>query len=444
MDYAVLPPEINSARMYAGMGSTPMLTAAAGWDRLAATLTSTAGSYRAVLAELTDGPWQGSSAAAMAAAGKPYSAWMNATAAQAAETANQARAAAAAYEAAFAATVPPPVITANRAALTTLVSTNVFGQNSVAIAANQADYQQMWAQDAAAMYTYAANSAAAAPSSSAFTAPPQTTNPAGAAAANPGPLTQLAQQIAANPTLKALGPFIGSVTAWEDFPVGADGFSFWELMFLTPTIAGAETAAKAFAATLSAGGAGAALSSSVSTGVAPAQALLGASAPTSAGSYGSGLSAGLGRAMPVGGLSVPPTWATSPETIRLAAKVLPAAGAASLPEAGMAAPGGMLGGVPPVASVVSTGGSGRPGSGGRSDTGAHAEKIRPTSKGGDVSARPVRSGQPGTGEHTSSERDELGKLRELLADLAKERDALERSADSLLGLAGLRPVSGRR
>ncbi|HEU0191824.1 MAG TPA: PPE domain-containing protein, partial [Mycobacterium sp.] len=48
MDYAVLPPEVNSARMYAGSGSAPMLAAASAWDRLAATLTSTAGSYRAV------------------------------------------------------------------------------------------------------------------------------------------------------------------------------------------------------------------------------------------------------------------------------------------------------------------------------------------------------------------------------------------------------------
>jgi hypothetical protein len=48
----------------------------------------------------------------MAAAAAPYVTWMNGSAAQAEETANQARAAAAAYETAFAATVPPPVIEA--------------------------------------------------------------------------------------------------------------------------------------------------------------------------------------------------------------------------------------------------------------------------------------------------------------------------------------------
>ncbi|WP_420891510.1 PPE domain-containing protein, partial [Mycobacterium montefiorense] len=31
MDYAALPPEINSGRMYAGAGSVPMWLAAAAW-----------------------------------------------------------------------------------------------------------------------------------------------------------------------------------------------------------------------------------------------------------------------------------------------------------------------------------------------------------------------------------------------------------------------------
>src|SRR5574337_2176149 len=161
MDYAVLPPEVNSARMYAGAGVGPMMVAAAAWDRLAATLGSAAGSYRAVVSELTDSSWQGPASASMTAAVEPYVQWMNATAAQAPRTADQARVAAAAYEAAFAATVPPPVIAANRAALSSLQATTVFGQNSAAIAANQAYYGEMWAQDAAAMHAYAANSAAA-------------------------------------------------------------------------------------------------------------------------------------------------------------------------------------------------------------------------------------------------------------------------------------------
>ena len=47
-------------------------------------------------------------------------------------------------------TVPPPVIAANRVLLMTLIATNFFGQNTPAIAATDAQYMEMWAQDAAA------------------------------------------------------------------------------------------------------------------------------------------------------------------------------------------------------------------------------------------------------------------------------------------------------
>jgi PPE-repeat protein len=61
----------------------------------------------------------------------------------------------AAYEAAFAMTVPPPVIAANRALLMALIATNFFGQKTPAIMATEAQYTEMWAQDAAAMFGYA-------------------------------------------------------------------------------------------------------------------------------------------------------------------------------------------------------------------------------------------------------------------------------------------------
>lgn len=97
---------------------------------------------------------------------------MSATAAQAEQTAAQAEAAAAAFDAAFAATVPPPLIAANRAQLAVLVATSILGQNTPAIAATEAQYFQMWAQDAAAMYSYAGASAAATELSP-FTTPQQ-------------------------------------------------------------------------------------------------------------------------------------------------------------------------------------------------------------------------------------------------------------------------------
>jgi PPE-repeat protein len=180
MDFAFLPPEINSGRMYTGPGAGPMLAAAAAWDDLATELSSTAASYASTVSSLTGGTWQGPSSESMATAAATYVEWMNTTAAQAELTSTQAKAAVAAYEAAFAATVPPPVIEANRALLMMLIATNILGQNTPAIAATEAHYMEMWAQDAGAMYGYA-GSASSASVLTPFTEPPQTTNPAGAA-----------------------------------------------------------------------------------------------------------------------------------------------------------------------------------------------------------------------------------------------------------------------
>src|SRR5208337_1342419 len=177
MDYGAFPPEINSARMYAGPGPESMLAAAAAWNGLAAQLHSGAATYTSVISGLTDGPWLGPSSTAMAAAAAPYAAWMSTTAGQAELAAAQAQAAAGAYETAFAMTVPPPEIAANRAQLMSLVATNILGQNTPAIAATEAQYGEMWTQDAAAMYGYAASSASASVLKP-FSQPAQVTNPA--------------------------------------------------------------------------------------------------------------------------------------------------------------------------------------------------------------------------------------------------------------------------
>jgi PPE-repeat protein len=179
MDFGMLPPEVNSARMYTGPGAGPMLSAATAWNELAAQLHSSALSYSSTISGLT-ARWQGPSSATMAAATAPYTAWMSATATVAEQAAAQARAAAAAYETAFAATVPPQIVAANRALLMSLIATNLLGQNTPAIAATESHYAEMWAQDAAAMFGYAGSSAAASQLTP-FTEPPQTTNPAEAA-----------------------------------------------------------------------------------------------------------------------------------------------------------------------------------------------------------------------------------------------------------------------
>jgi len=53
LDFAALPPEINSGLMYAGPGSGPMLAASVAWDALADNLYSRAISYGSVISDLT-------------------------------------------------------------------------------------------------------------------------------------------------------------------------------------------------------------------------------------------------------------------------------------------------------------------------------------------------------------------------------------------------------
>jgi PPE-repeat protein len=201
MDYAFFPPEFNSARMYSGPGSGSLLAAAGSWDSLSAELGTTAESYESVVSGLTTLHWRGPASESMTAAATPYVQWLTATAQQTKQTAMQARAAAAAFDQAFAMTVPPPVIAANRAQLLALIATNFFGQNTAAIAAAEAQYAEMWAQDATAMNGYAATSAAASRLTS-FASPQQNTNPDGvsaqSAAANQAasdPLSQLYQTL---------------------------------------------------------------------------------------------------------------------------------------------------------------------------------------------------------------------------------------------------------
>lgn len=175
-DYGLLPPEINSGRMYAGPGSGSMLAAAAAWDKLAAELHSTAAAYGSVVSGLTSGPWMGPTSAAMATAAHSYVTWLHTNATQAEQTASQAKAAAGAHSAALAAIVPPPVIAANRALLMQLIHSNIFGQNTPAIGTIEGQYAEMWAQDTAAMNGYASASVGAS-TLHPFTNPPQTTNP---------------------------------------------------------------------------------------------------------------------------------------------------------------------------------------------------------------------------------------------------------------------------
>ncbi len=202
MDFAFLPPEINSVRMYTGPGSGSLLAAAGSWDALAAELGTTAETYESVVSGLTNLHWRGPPSESMATAA-PYVSWLYTTAEQTQQTAVRARAAATAFEQAYAMTVPPAVVTANRMQLMVLIATNFFGQNTAAIAATEAQYAEMWAQDAAAMSGYATSSAAAT-TLTPFSSPKPTTDPAGLAGQSAAVAQADANAAAADPVTQAI------------------------------------------------------------------------------------------------------------------------------------------------------------------------------------------------------------------------------------------------
>ncbi|OBG54644.1 MULTISPECIES: PPE family protein [unclassified Mycobacterium] len=350
MDFGAMPPEINSGLMYAGPGPGSMLAAAMAWEGLAAELRMAATSYGSVILNLTDAGWQGPSSAAMAAAAAPYVAWMHATAAQAEQAGMQATAAATAHETAFAATVPPPLIAANRSLLMMLVATNFLGINAAAIAATEAQYAEMWAQDAAAMYAYAGSSAAAAMLAPMAVAPP-TTNPGGAAASAVA-AGEASMQGATQGLAMGLPSTLNSSASSlvSSFPSAVS--SFTGLLGTPFGGQGAGTAASGLGATTAsnAGLATAMLGPGVVSrvGMPGMQHLVPAApsmrAPQMLAPARLMPSAAMGQAAPVGGLSVPPSWqAATPEVAGPTATPLGSAGAPMLAPRGI--PAGQVGGM---------------------------------------------------------------------------------------------------
>jgi PPE-repeat protein len=317
MDFEALPPEINSGRMYSGPGSAPMLAAAAGWDQLSGELYSAAASYSSVISGLTGGSWKGPASASMAAAAAAYVAWMGAAATQAEQAATQARAAASAFESAFAATVPPPVIAANRAQLAMLVATNFLGINTPAIMATEVHYAEMWAQDAAAMYCYAGSSAAAA-TLTPFTAPQQNTNPTGLAAQSAAVSNSAGTQ-AGTSVETIVGQILGDINKALEPDTVNSGISAFAtvpsiiLSALSALSTGSSSAATAADST-------AAALTDVSAGLTNVASTLGSVGSAQA---GGAVSAAIGRATSVGALSVPQTWGTLTSAIRNAPTALP-------------------------------------------------------------------------------------------------------------------------
>jgi PPE-repeat protein len=331
-----------------------------------------ASSFQSVVSGLVGGPWLGASSASMAAAAGMYASWMGAFAGQAQHAAGQVTAGVAAYEQAFAMTVPPPVIAENRMELAILVATNILGQNTPAIAANQIMYAEMWAQDAAAMYGYVAGAAAAAQLTP-FATPPQTTNPggvagqAGAAAsaqasAAAGGVSHLIDALQELPQMIGLPQLFPSGYTMLDFatqlqgPINAVSEIEQTVIATTGTLgqmAGSAASAAPAAADAAGGEAGSALAAAAQTGglaspglASPGMASPGMASPGMASL--SGVTAAVGGSNSIGGLSTPPSWAAAPSSAPLSA--LPGTTPFAAPQvndgAGMAGTPGMAGAAP--------------------------------------------------------------------------------------------------
>ncbi|WP_078058807.1 PPE family protein [Mycolicibacter icosiumassiliensis] len=317
MDFGALPPEINSGLMYAGSGAAPMMAAAAAWNGIGAELATTASSYQSVITTLTSEEWLGPASTSMAAAVAPFVAWLNQTAAAAEHAAAQATASAAAYQAAFAMTVPLPAVAANRVQLAALVASNFLGVNTAAIATTEAQYAEMWAQDAAAMYGYAASSALAGVLNP-LNQPVETTNPAGTAGqaaavaqattSNAGSNSGLSQLVSSLPSaVQGLASPSQATNSLGDIINSTQNIGIWNAFQTYGSAIGNVGAWNMFAGISAAAGLA---SAHAPEGLIADTVLVDAPAPTAAAGAAAGrpVLVNVAQAAPVGGLSVPASW----------------------------------------------------------------------------------------------------------------------------------------
>jgi PPE-repeat protein len=349
MHFAVLPPEVNSGRIYAGPGAGSMLAAATAWDELADELHTTAANFESVISALISEPWLGPSSASVAAATAPQVAWLSTTAAHATQASAQAKAAVTAYESAYAMTVHPSVIAANRAQLTSLVATNLVGQNTPAIASTEVAYGEMWAQDVAAMYSYAGESQAASQVTP-FTPPQETTNQGGVAAQ--GAATAQAAGTSAGHAQAAMSAVPNALQTLTSSSSGTSEFSEfsnpYDVISLGSSLLGngvgliGMSGAAGFISHAESKITGTALSAAGPSAPAPPEGVASAPRPTEM------VSAGMGRADSLGRLSIPQGWTAAAPEIRLVGLESPGMGGvpAARPGLGLSGQMPLLGGAP--------------------------------------------------------------------------------------------------
>ena len=309
--FTLFPPEVNSALIFGGAGPGPLLTAASAWDWLASDLATSASSFQSVVASLASAVWTGPASISMAAAAAPYVTYLTAAAGQAEAAASQARASATAYEAARTATVLPAAVTANRVTLATLVATNILGQNTPAIAMNEIEYFEMWAQDVAAMLGYHVGVTSAASILPSFTLPQLSLTGLPALMSSAVSEVSTAVSSAAAPLVSGTGTAVTGVSALaSQIPVSSVE-SFAQIAMYPASMAMSPIMMAVQAATQSTNAAGMA-ASAATAGLVDAPKFVPTGSPLAglggAGGLGSAVSGGLGHARLVGAMSVPPNW----------------------------------------------------------------------------------------------------------------------------------------
>ena len=374
-DFAARPPEINSALMYSGSGAGPLMAASSSFSALSSELSSNAASYESIISQLGS-EWTGPSSTAMAASAQTYIGWLTTTSAQLQEAAAAATSSAAAYEAAHAATIPPPVVTANRVQLATLVATNILGQNTPAIMANEAMYAEFWAQDAAAMYGYSAAASAASSALTPLTDPTENTNPTGpgqqvaavsqavssngtsstlnnalsgtqnAASSLASPAASAAQDTPATILSAINGLFAVPIVSNSIYNVGVTLAWNTAMMSATLPLLGHFVAGTPFGFTIGD-------ATPLGAGLGFGSTLAGAQAP-----IGGAMAAGMGEASSVGGLSVPAAWSAATPTTTVADTTLAGTGWTAAADEGAAGMGGAPGIMPGMASAGGKSGMG--------------------------------------------------------------------------------------
>jgi PPE-repeat protein len=356
-DFAATPPDVTSALMYSGAGSGPLMAAATAYNNLAAELSTTATQWESIITLLTTEQWRGTGSAAAAASAQPIVTWLTNSAAALEHAGAQATASAAAYEAAFAMTVPPAAIAENRTRLATLTATNFLGINTPAIMATEAQYAEMWVQDATMMSSYQAASAAA---GVVQPVPPMApaTNPAGEGLQ----ATSVANAAVSSPVQSLTNSVSSAVTSAAGTSSGSDLITSIDGLIGTPavsnTINGAvNTAAwfvcNAIPTAVSLGhttGTVGSIPFALSDSVAPAPGAVAITPGTMVGSFmpagglGAAASASMGEASAVGGLSVPASWsAAAPSSLASSTAPLAGSGWTAATEEPVAAMPGMPG-----------------------------------------------------------------------------------------------------